>query len=394
MSQALLKKFRRAGQGSREQKEIVRRAENQLRRNEMLGQKPNKSLQTIMGEYVKESGDQLSAKRKAAIAGASWMVGGPLLKGVVKGVQLGRAAMAGLPKGITKVRGGFKFGDKTYKTLGGAKGAATRAGKKPPPAPKTPAAPKAPADKVAAATRGRTTAAQRPNKTQRQLQRNEREAAKLQKAAGSGGKQPGKLKAAIVPAAATAIGARELLKDSKPGPKPAAAKKPAPKLASKPRSTIADVKKKPTPPVKKQAPPKAKVSSGGRSKGRGGIDSGLLEFMKFAGGRDAFKPDAIDRGLASLGGGEVSDPMVKAEATYLNSLYDKEELGLDLTKQEQSFMDNFGKKRGGRLKKKKPVARKKAVTKKAPVRKKAVAKKPVARRRGAKRGFGVALRGY
>jgi len=103
MSQALLKKFRDAGQGSRSQKEIVRRAENQLRRNEMLGQKPNKALQTIMGEFVKESGDQLSAKRRDAIAGASWMVGGPVLKGFVKGVQAGRAALAGLPKGITKV---------------------------------------------------------------------------------------------------------------------------------------------------------------------------------------------------------------------------------------------------------------------------------------------------
>ena len=153
--------------------------------------------------------------------------------------------------------------------------------------------------------------------------------------------------------------------------------------------------------------PRGTVSSGGRSKGRGGIDAGLLEFIQFAGGRDAFKPDAIDRGLAYLGGGEVSDPMVKAEATYLNSLYDKQDLGLDLTEQEQSFMDNFGKKKGGRLKKKKrvvrkkkaapkkkkPVVRKKAVAKKAPVRKKAVAKKPAARKRAAKRGFGAELRG-
>ena len=155
------------------------------------------------------------------------------------------------------------------------------------------------------------------------------------------------------------------------------------------------------------------VSSGGRSQGRGGIDSGLLEFIEFAGGRDAFKPDALDRGLASLGGGEVSDPMVKAEATYLNSLYDKEDLGLDLTEQEQSFMDNFGKKKGGRLKKKKrvarkkkaapkkkkvvakkkPVVRKKAVAKKPPMRKKTVAKKPASRKRAAKRGFGAELRG-
>ena len=156
------------------------------------------------------------------------------------------------------------------------------------------------------------------------------------------------------------------------------------------------------------------VSSGGRSKGRGGIDAGLLEFIEFAGGRDAFKPDALDRGLASLGGGEVDDPMAKAEATYLNSLYEKMygEGGEGLTAQEQSFMDNFGKKKGGRLKKKKPVARKKAapkkkkvvakkkpvvrkkaVAKKPPMRKKTVAKKPASRKRAAKRGFGAELRG-
>ena len=181
-----------------------------------MNKKPDPSLLTIAKEYKPETKAQLKRKQAAAANMGLTLVGGPLVKGAVKGVQLGRAALAGLPKGITKVRGGFKFGDKTYKTLGGAKGAATRAGKKSPPAPKTPAAPKAPADKVAAATRGRTTASQRPNKTQRQLQRNEREAAKLQKAAGSGKKPPGKLKAAIVPATAAAIGAREVLKDSKP----------------------------------------------------------------------------------------------------------------------------------------------------------------------------------
>ena len=229
-----------------------------------MNKKPDPSLLTIAKEYKPETKAQLKRKQAAAANMGLTLVGGPLVKGGVKAFQLGRAALAGLPKGITKVRGGFKFGDKTYKTLSGAKGAATRAGKKPPPAPKTPAAPKAPADKVAAATRGRTTAAQRPNKTQRQLQRNEREAAKLQKAAGSGGKKPGKIKAAIVPATAAAIGARELLKDSKPGPKPAAAKKPA----SKPRSTIADVKTKPKPPVKKQAPPKP-VDSGRKAYNKG-----------------------------------------------------------------------------------------------------------------------------
>ena len=241
MSQALLKKFRDAGQGSRSQKEIVRRAENQLRRNEMLGQKPNKALQTIMGEFVKESGDQLSAKRRDAIAGASWMVGGPVLKGFVKGVQAGRAALAGLPKGITKVRGGFKVGDKTYKTLGGAKGAVTKAGKKPPPPPKTPPANvKSNIDKAAPSVR----AAGRPNKIQKGLQKGEKEAAKLKKAAGSGRKPPGKLKAAVVPVA-TGLAAISATTGSKP------------KSTTRPKSTIADVERKPALP-KVQAKPKTK----------------------------------------------------------------------------------------------------------------------------------------
>ena len=264
MSEALLKTFRRRSQGSREQEQIYNRAMRKIASARGMNKKPDPSLLTIAKEYKPETKAQLKRKQAAAANMGLTLVGGPLVKGAVKGVQLGRAALAGLPKGITKVRGGFKFGDKTYKTLGAAKGAATKAGKKPAPTPKTPAAPKPPADKVAAATRGRTTAAQRPNKTQRQLQRNEREAAKLQKAAGSGKKPPGKLKAAIVPATATAIGAREVLKDSKPGPKPAAAKKPAPK----PRSTIADVKTKPKPLVKKQAPPKP-VDSGRKAYNKG-----------------------------------------------------------------------------------------------------------------------------
>jgi hypothetical protein len=253
MSQELLKKFRDAGQGSRSQKEIVRRAENQLRRNEMLGQKPNKALQTIMGEFVKESGDQLSAKRRNAIAGASWMVGGPALKVFVKGVQAGRAALAGLPKGITKVRDGFKVGDKTYKTLGGAKGAVTKAGKKPPPPPKTPPANvKSNIDKAAPSVR----AAGRPNKIQKGLQKGEKEAAKLKKAAGSGRKPPGKLKAAVVPVA-TGLAAIAATTGSKPKPK------------LKPKSTVADVKRKPALPKveakpKKPAPKKPVRSGTGR----------------------------------------------------------------------------------------------------------------------------------
>ena len=124
-----------------------------------------------------------------------------------------------------------------------------------------------------------------------------------------------------------------------------------------------------------------------------------------AGGRDAFKPDAIDRGLASLGGGEVPDVMAKAEATYLNSLYEKRdgEAGEGLTTQEESYMDNFGKKKGGRLKKKpvakkrtvvkkKTIVKKKAVKKKTIVKKKAV-KKSTTRKRAALRGHRAELRG-
>ena len=231
-----------------------------------MNKKPDPSLLTIAKEYKPETKAQLKRKQAdAAILGLT-LVGGPLVKGGVKAFQLGRAAMAGLPKGITKVRGGFKFGDKIYKTLGAAKGAVTKAGKKPPPTPKTPAAPKTPADIVATATRGRKRAAQRPTKLQKQLQRNEREAAKLRKAAGSGKKPPGKLKAAIVPATAAAIGAREVLKDSKPGPKPVAAaavKEPVPRPK---------LKKPPAPPptttTKKQERPKP-VDSGRKAYNKG-----------------------------------------------------------------------------------------------------------------------------
>ena len=113
-----------------------------------------------------------------------------------------------------------------------------------------------------------------------------------------------------------------------------------------------------------------------------------------AGGQDAFKPDAIDRGLASLGGGKVPDVMAKAEATYLNSLYEKRdgEAGEGLTTQEESYMDNFGKKKGGRLKKK-PVAKKRTVSKKKTVVKKKAVKKSTTRKRAALRGHRAELRG-
>ena len=301
MSEALLKTFRRRSQGSREQEQIYNRAMRKIASARGMNKKPDPSLLTIAKEYKPETKAQLKRKQAdAAIMGLT-LVGGPLVKGGVKAFQLGRAAMAGLPKGITKVRGGFKFGDKIYKTLGAAKGAVTKAGKKPPSTPKTPAAPKIPADIVATATRGSTRAAQRLNKTQRQLQRNEREAAKLRKAAGSGKKPPGKLKAAIVPATATAVGARELLKDSKPGPKPATAKVTAKKAVTgddTPRGSDAK------PPTKKQAP----VSSGGRGTmaGNKGFETMKEYFVDDMSGRKSrvktpfgtITIDSSDKGMA------------------------------------------------------------------------------------------------
>jgi len=331
MSQALLKKFRDAGQGSRSQKEIARRAENQLRRNEMLGQKPNKALQNIMGEYVKESGDQLSSKRRDAITGASWMVGGPLLKGGVKVFQAGRAALAGLPKGITKVRGGFKVGGKTYKTLGGAKGAVTKAGKKPPPPPKTPPANvKSNIDKAAPSVR----AAGRPNKIQKGLQKGEREAAKLKKAAGSGRKPPGKLKAAVVPVA-TGLTAIAATRGSKP------------ESTTRPNSTIADVKRKPKPPTTANIstkPIKKLVSGTGRGNmaGKNMGSESVSEYFGDMQGRNT-------KVRLPLGMGTID---------------------VDSSDEGMAF-EEYGEKKGGRL------------------------NKTVRRRMGGKvRGYGKAMRGY
>lgn len=335
MSQELLKKFRDAGQGSRSQKEIVRRAENQLRRNEMLGQKPNKALQNIMGEYVKESGDQLSAKRRNAIAGASWMVGGPVLKLFAKGVQAGRAALAGLPKGITKVRGGFKVGDKTYKTLGGAKGAVTKAGKKPPPPPKTPPANvKSNIDKAAPSVR----AAGRPNKIQKGLQKGEKEAAKLKKAAGSGRKPPGKLKAAVVPVA-TGLAAIAATTGSKPKPK------------LKPKSNIADVKRKPALPKVEAKPkkpaPKKPVRSGTGRGNMAGKNMGSESVSEYFGDMQGRKTKVrLPFGMGTVG----------VDST--KSAYDNDE------------SVEMGQKKGGRM-------------------------TTVRRRMGGKvRGYGKAMRGY
>ena len=108
MSQALLKKFRRAGQGSREQKEIVRRAKNDIRTAKMYGNKPSETLQTIIKEYKPETKEQLKSKAWDARMGALGMAGGPAAKGGVKLWQLGRSIIGGLPSGITKVKGGFK----------------------------------------------------------------------------------------------------------------------------------------------------------------------------------------------------------------------------------------------------------------------------------------------
>jgi hypothetical protein len=350
MSQALLKKFRDAGQGSRSQKEIVRRAENQLRRNEMLGQKPNKALQTIMGEFVKESGDQLSAKRRDAITGASWMVGGPLVKGGIKAFQLGRAALAGLPKGITKVRGGFKVGDKTYKTLGGAKGAVTKAGKKPPPPPKTPPANvKSNIDKAAPSAR----AAGRPNKLQRQLQKNQKEADKLKKAAGSGRKPPGKLKAAVVPVAAglTAIAATR-------------GSKPKPKAESK--STIADGKRKPAPPKPK---PKPKAKAVSQAKAAPMMFDAALQSKKQEPKSKAKKKESMS--IFDFAAGKGATPRFKqrkskpGEVTLFGF-----DVDVDSTDKGMA-MEEFDSKYGGQI------------------------KGTVKRRMGGKvRGYGKAMRGY
>ena len=362
MSQELLKKFRDAGQGSRSQKEIARRAENQLRRNEMLGQKPNKALQNIMGEYVKESGDQLSSKRRDAITGASWMVGGPLLKGGVKVFQAGRAALAGLPRGITKVRGGFKVGGKTYKTIGGAKGAVTKAGKKPPPPPKTTAASKPPVDKATAARKAReaqgrssaggsaddAVAAGASKAAARAASKKGAARAASKKGAGSGrkkppvsdrktpsgGKKPGKLKAAVVPVA-TGLTAIAATRGSKP------------ESTTRPNSTIADGKRKPKPPTTANIstkPIRKPVSGTGRGNmaGKNMGSESVSEYFGDMQGRNT-------KVRLPLGMGTIA---------------------VDSTDEGMAF-EEFDQKKGGRL------------------------NKTVRRRMGGKvRGYGKAMRGY
>ena len=250
MSQALLKKFRRAKQGSSEQKEILRRAKNDLRRNKILGLKPSSALQTIIKEFKPETKKQLKEKADSAREGAAWMAGGPLVKGGIKAYKAGRAALAGLPKGITKVRDGFKFGDKTYKTLGGAKGAATRAAKKPP---TPPAKPKLPADQVAAASRASSTARGRPSKLAKKFRKQTNAppiyggGAKVSKAI-----KPGKLKNIVkkstVPAILATIGGRELIKDKTIKGKPQAAEA----AAAPKKENRSQVTKERKPKVKKR----------------------------------------------------------------------------------------------------------------------------------------------
>jgi len=166
MSDALLKKFRKAKQGSSQQKEMVRRARSTIQRAKITGETPHPTLKTIISEYKPETKAQLKDKASSARAGALTMVGGPLLKGAAKGIQLGRAALAGLPRGMTAVKGGFKVGEKVYKSKGAATKALNKAKtivKPPKVAPKVPPS----ADRLSQAAG----AGRRPNPIVRQMQR-------------------------------------------------------------------------------------------------------------------------------------------------------------------------------------------------------------------------------
>ena len=230
MSQALLTKFRKARQGSSEQKEILRRAKNDIRRAKLLNKKPSAALQTIIKEFKPETKAQLKQKQALAADMGITLASGPILGKVIKA---GRA-------GLGAVRAGKKAKQTTEaaKKARDARRAAQSANKN-----------------KGQGGRGSTKLEENRRKVKQRTQA-QRKPPPPQK--------PKKLGATITGAGATAIGARELLKDSKPGPKPAAAKKPA----SKPRSTIADVKTKPTPPVKTQTPPKP-VDSGQKAYPKG-----------------------------------------------------------------------------------------------------------------------------
>ena len=62
MSDALLKKFRKAKQGSSQQKEMVRRAKSTIKRAKLTGETPHPTLKTIISEYKPETKAQLKDK--------------------------------------------------------------------------------------------------------------------------------------------------------------------------------------------------------------------------------------------------------------------------------------------------------------------------------------------
>ena len=196
MSQALLTKFRKARQGSSEQKEILRRARNDIRRAKLLNKKPSAALKTIIKEFKPETKAQLKQKQALAADMGITLAAGPIIG---KAVTVGRA--------------GVKAGRAALK----AKQAAEKTQK----------------------------AAQAVNKN-----------TKLPVVIPPVPQKLSKLGATITGAGATAVGAGELLRDSKPGPKratAAAAKKPVPRPKLKKPSAP------PNATTKKQEPPKKPV---------------------------------------------------------------------------------------------------------------------------------------
>ena len=267
MSQALLTKFRKARQGSSEQKEILRRAKNDIRRAKLLNKKPSAALQTIIKEFKPETKAQLKQKQALAADMGITLASGPILGKVIK------AGRAGL--------GALSAGKKAKQTADAAKKArdarrAAQSAKK----------------NKGQGGRGSTKLEENRRKVKQRTQA-QRKSPPTQK--------PKKLGATITGAGATAIGARELLKDSKPGPKPATAKVTAKKAVTgddTPRGSDAK------PPTKKQAP----VSSGGRGTmaGNKGFETMKEYFVDDMSGRKSrvktpfgtITIDSSDKGMA------------------------------------------------------------------------------------------------
>ena len=80
----------------------------------------------------------------------------------------------------------------------------------------------------------------------------------------------------------------------------------------------------------------------GQSVDPSGIDQGLEEFVKGRGGMPAFIPGGMEKGLASIGGGEMRDALTAAQDTYYSELKDRDlNNPFSLSESEQSFIDNF-----------------------------------------------------